>query len=109
MLTPEELECLRKCNECASACLQCAAACLREEDPKHMVGCISLDLECADICKLAAASIALSGVHRNEICALCATICDACAAECSTHQMDHCQHCVEACKQCADACRSMAK
>ncbi len=53
-----EEACLRACNECAAACLECASACINETDPKPMARCMALDLECADICRLAAASIA---------------------------------------------------
>lgn len=100
--------CLRACNECAAACLQCATACLQETNPKPMVRCIALDLECADICRLAAASMARGGEHMQAICALCADACRGCAAECGKHGMDHCKRCAEACKRCADACVAMA-
>lgn len=109
MLTPQEIECLRACNACAAACLQCASACLQEDNPKPMAHCIALDMECADICRLAATSIAWRGAQMQAVCALCAQACETCAAECAKHPMDHCQQCAEACKRCADACRSMAK
>ena len=100
--------CLKACNGCAAACLQCAAACLRETDLKSMARCVSLDLECADICRLAAASIARDGEHVQAICSLCAEACRSCATECGKHNMDHCTRCAEACKLCADACLAMA-
>lgn len=100
--------CLRACNECAAACLQCATACLQEADPKPMVRCIGEDLECADICRLAAASMARGGAHMKAICALCAHACRSCAAECSKHSMDHCKRCAETCERCSDACLAMA-
>ena len=108
MPNPIKEACLQACNECAVACLQCATACLQEADPKPMAGCIALDLECADICQLAAASIARGGEHMQAICALCAQACSSCATECGKHNMDHCKRCAEACKRCADACRAMA-
>ena len=108
MLSPTEQACLQACNECAAACLQCATACLQEPDPKPMARCIALDLECADICQLAAASIARGGAHMNAICALCVQACQGCATECGMHNMDHCKRCAEACKRCADACIAMA-
>ena len=74
-----------------------------------MARCIALDLECADICRLAASSIARGGEHMQVICALCADACRGCAAECSMHDMAHCQRCAEACKRCADACLAMAR
>lgn len=109
MMSPTEKECLMECQACATACLQCAQACLREEDPKAMARCIALDTECADMCRLAATSIARGDTHMKEVCALCAQVCQACAAECFKHPMDHCQQCAQACQRCADACRHMAK
>lgn len=108
MANPVEEACLRACNECAAACLQCAMACLAEADPKPMARCIALDLECADICRLAAASMARGGEHMQAICALCANACRGCDAECSKHSMDHCKRCAEACERCAEACLAMA-
>ncbi len=108
MLSQRQIECLLACNACAASCLQCASACLKEEDPRHMVRCIALDFECADICRLAATSIAFSGTHMNSVCKLCADMCEACATECAKHPMDHCQQCAESCKRCVDACREMA-
>ena len=107
MLSHKEIDCLRACNECAAACLQCATACLKEDDSTPMVRCISLDLECADICRLAASSIARSAEHVLAVCTLCATACETCGTECAKHEMEHCKHCAETCKACADACRAM--
>ena len=109
MLSQKEIECLRACNECAAACLQCATACLKEDQPKPMVHCIALDLECADICRLAAASIARGGEYVKAICTLCAKACQSCSAECAKHPMEHCKRCAEACKHCAEACNVMVK
>ena len=107
---PDQIEaaCLRACNEGAAACLQCATACLQEANPKPMARCIALDLECADICQLAAASMARGGEHMHAIYALCADACRGCAMECAKHNMEHCQRCADACKRCADACLAMA-
>lgn len=109
MLTTEEIQCLRACDECAAACLQCATACLQENDPKPMARCITLDFECAEICRLASSTIASGGTQMSAVCAICTNACEACATECAKHAMDHCQKCAEACKRCADACRSMTK
>ena len=107
MLSQKEIECLRACNDCAVACLQCFSACLNEDQPKQMARCMALDLECADICSLAAASIARQGPQREAICALCAKACQACSTECAQHDMDHCKKCADACKLCATACNAM--
>lgn len=108
MLSQKEIECIRACNECAAACLACAKSCLKGDDLKMMAGCIALDLECADICSLAAASIARKDKHMKAICALCADVCQACGAECAKHAMDHCKHCADTCKRCVEVCRAMA-
>jgi hypothetical protein len=108
MPSPHEEACLRACHECAVACLQCATACLKEPDPKAMARCVALDLECADICQLAVASIARGDENVKAICTLCAQACSRCAAECGKHDMNHCRHCAAACKRCADACIEMS-
>ena len=108
MPSHQETECLRACNECAAACLQCATACLKESDPKSMARCIGLDMECADICGLAARSIASGGENMKAVLSLCAQVCETCASECTKHPVDHCKRCAEACKRCAEACHSMA-
>src|SRR5450830_803036 len=101
MLGPIEKECLLACNECMAACLECAITCLKEDDPKAMVHCLKLDMECADVCRLAAASIARGDDHLNAVCTLCAQVCHACAAECAKHPMQHCKHCAESCQRCS--------
>ena len=108
MTHPAKEACLRACHECAAACLQCATACLKEPDPKPMARCVALDLECADLCQLAAASIARGDESAKAICTLCAQVCGRCAAECRKHEMDHCQYCAAACNRCADACVEMS-
>ena len=107
MMSQIESACLRACNDCAAACLQCATSCLKEDNPKPMVACILLDMECADMCRHTAQAMARGDSHVNAISLLCAEICDKCAAECGQHEMDHCQHCCETCKRCAVACRSI--
>lgn len=101
-------DCIDACNECAVACQHCAAACLQEPDVKSMARCIALDIECADICRLAASSMARDDEHAPAICAVCAEICEACGDECAKHPMDHCRECAQVCKRCAAECRRMA-
>lgn len=47
--------CIEACNACATACDHCAAACLAEDDAKAMARCIALDIDCAQLCRLAPA------------------------------------------------------
>lgn len=99
--------CIQACYACADACDTCAIACLNEPDPAPMVRCIALDVDCAQICRLAAGFMARSSGFDRAVCALCAEVCDACAAECDHHTMAHCQACAAACQACAKACREM--
>jgi hypothetical protein len=100
--------CIDACNACAVACNHCAAACLQEQDVKAMARCIALDIDCAEICQLAAAAMARGSEMAKAICAACAQVCEACGAECGKHQMGHCQECARACERCAQECRRMA-
>jgi len=100
--------CINACYACAAACDNCSTACLQEEDVKMMARCIALDMDCAQICRTAAAFMARGSDFAVELCRQCAAVCTACGEECGKHQMDHCQACAEACRRCAEACLSMA-
>jgi hypothetical protein len=47
--------CIDACNKCAVACDHCAASCLSEQDVHPMARCIALDIDCAELCRLATA------------------------------------------------------
>ena len=100
--------CIVACHDCVVACNHCAASCLQEPDVKMMVRCIGLDMDCAQLCEVAAALMSGGSDFSGRICALCAEVCQACADECGEHDMDHCQQCAEACRRCAAECRKMA-
>lgn len=100
--------CIEACNACATACDHCAVSCLQEQDVKAMARCIALDMDCAEICRLAAAYMSRGSEMASAICQLCADVCEACGDECAKHQMGHCQECAQACRRCADECRRMA-
>lgn len=100
--------CIDECNACATACDHCAVSCLSEQDVQNMARCIKLDIDCAQICRLAASYMSRGSELAGIICAACADICDACGEECERFQMDHCQRCAEACRRCAAECRRMA-
>jgi len=99
--------CIDACNACADACDTCSTACLQEDDVKMMAHCIALDMDCAQICRLAAALMARGSEFAAALCAVCAQVCQACADECAKHQAQHCQDCAAACRRCADECRRM--
>ena len=96
--------CIAACHACADACEHCAVACLTEEEPRRLARCVALDLDCAPLCRLAAAAMARSSEHAGAICGFCAQICEACGEECAKHAHDHCQMCAEACRRCAETC-----
>lgn len=101
-------KCIQACYSCAAACDHCATACLAEDNVAAMENCIRTDIDCADICRLAAAAMARGSASASDICRLCADICDRCAAECGKHDHDHCQACAKACRDCGEECRAMA-
>lgn len=100
--------CIEACNACADACDHCATACLQEADPKPMARCIALDMDCAQVCRLASAYMARGSEMAPSLCSLCADVCELCGAECEKHPMEHCRECAAACRQCAEECRRMA-
>jgi hypothetical protein len=100
--------CIQACYACATECNHCASACLKEDDVKMMARCIALDMDCAQICALAAGPMARGSENVRELCNACAAICDACGQECGKHKHEHCQRCAEACRRCAEECRKMA-
>ena len=100
--------CIDACNDCALACDHCASACLKERDVAAMARCIQLDMDCAEICRLAVGFMARGSELAADVCDTCATICDACAQECTKHQMVHFQECAKACRRCAQECRQTA-
>ena len=76
----------------------------------HLRQCISLNLDCGDICA-ATATIATRRTGSNEelirsVLATCVTACRLCGEECRKHaQMhEHCRHCAESCDRCDKAC-----
>lgn len=104
----EYQSCIAACNTCADTCDHCATACLEEADVKKMARCISLDIDCAAICRLAAGAMSRGSEMAKQICRLCAEICEACGKECRKHDNPHCKECAEACLRCAEECRKMA-
>jgi hypothetical protein len=97
-------------RNCAVECNHCATACLDEQDVKMLSTCIKLDIDCAEICTIAAGFVARGSTHAGHILSECAEICNACAEECEKHAqhgMQHCKDCAEACRKCAEACAQM--
>jgi hypothetical protein len=108
-LTDKYQKCIDECNKCAQACLECMKLCLNEPDVEARRACISMLLECADICKQAVCFMAMDSQYSKDICKLCAIICESCATECGMFKDDHCVKCAEICRLCANECNIMSK
>lgn len=94
-------------NQCAHVCNQCLSSCLLEEEISMLTGCISLDIDCAEICTVAATFASRNSPHTTAILSVCSIICNQCANECDKHgHMEHCKHCAQVCRECAEACSS---
>ena len=116
---PSELDaiarCVAACMACQQTCLSCADACLSEQHPEMLRPCITLDLDCADICGTTAAVLlrfSRPGPQPLQAqVAACAQACRSCAEECRRHadMHEHCRICAEACERCHDACEDMLK
>jgi hypothetical protein len=97
------------CVTCAQACAICADACLAEPDPGRLAACIRLDLDCADLCQVAARIASRQPPSEVAVLArvleLAALALDLCATECERHVHEHCRLCAEACRVCEEACQ----
>jgi len=105
--------CIRACFECAEACTDCADACLGEAELEHLVRCIRLNLDCADICATTGRVVSRQTEPSADILRLqleaCIGACRTCGMECQMHSsMKHCQICAEACRQCEEACQRLS-
>ncbi|MCP2936746.1 four-helix bundle copper-binding protein, partial [Salmonella enterica subsp. enterica serovar Typhimurium] len=63
--------CIEACNACAVACDHCAASCLQESNVQQMADCIRLDVDCAQVCRLAAAVMSRGSQFASDVCQLC--------------------------------------
>jgi hypothetical protein len=95
-------------NNCATECSHCAMACLDENEVKMLAGCIKLNMDCADVCRMTASLLSRGSEHGIHLLPECAEICDACATECKKHShMEHCRKCADVCFNCAEECTSV--
>lgn len=113
-VNPALVQAIEACLDCAQTCLSCADDCLDEVAVAEMKQCIRLDLDCADLCAVAA-RLALRRTGHNPgtlraVLEACADLCRRCAAQCDRHAAHqvHCRLCADACRGCKEACRSAA-
>ena len=100
--------CIDNCHACAASCDVCAASSLDEREAKKLILCIRLDMDCAQVCRLAASYLSRGSHFAQMACKVCAEICEACAKECARHDLEPCRRCARSCLACADGCREMA-
>lgn len=108
--------CIDACFECENVCSSCADACLGEQEHlRHLVHCIRLNLDCADVCGTTGRVLSrLTQPDQNVLRAqlqACLAACQACGQECEMHARDmnmgHCAVCAESCRRCEQACRAL--
>ena len=109
------IRCIEACYDCAQTCTVCADACLGEEMVKDLVGCIRLDLDCADICattgQIASRRTGGDMSLLRRMIETCTEACRVCGDECERHaeRHEHCRICAESCRACERACREAAE
>lgn len=105
------VDALTAIDECANACTSCADACVGE--PEHMEQlrhCITVTLDCADVCQATLRVLTRQSEPPNELVHAqlhaCIVACQLCAEECERHvdMHDHCRICTEACRHCQERC-----
>jgi hypothetical protein len=96
---------VRACAGCAISCDHCAIASLRSDDVNSMSRCVSLAIDCAQLCRVAGALMTRDSPFVDAICQVCADACDVCSAECARRPESHCRECAQQCRRCAEACR----
>jgi hypothetical protein len=105
--------CIEACHACAQSCTACADACLGEQEPKTLVRCIRLNLDCADVCattgNVLSRQTAFEPALARAVVQACAEACRVCAEECERHaeHMEHCRVCAESCRECEQACNEV--
>lgn len=106
-------DCIQACFDCAQTCTACADACLGEDHVAQLVGCIRLNLDCADVCistgrVLSRQTEPDTDLMRAQL-EVCRTACKTCGDECSRHadRHEHCRVCAAACRDCEQACERL--
>jgi hypothetical protein len=99
-------------TDCAQACTIDADANLGEQDVVEMVKCVTLCLNCADVCAATAAVTSRRTAPERSVTVpllqACAAICKSCGDECARHAgMPHCRICEGACRRGEQACRDL--
>lgn len=107
------VECLDACFECAQTCSACADACLAEDMVAELRTCITMNLDCADICattgRVLSRHTGYDATLSRAVLEACRAACKACGDECADHadMHEHCRVCADACRRCEQACNAL--
>lgn len=115
LFDPKKLsDCIEACFDCAQVCVACADGCVAMgEMMSDMRRCVTLDLDCADICETTGRVLSRQTEAPRALVeamvALCRDACRACAEECDRHasMSGHCRVCAETCRRCVQACETV--
>lgn len=105
--------CIETCLECGQACTACADADLAEQTVAHLITCVRLNLDCADMCGTTGRVLSRqTGYDRDltrAVVQACAQACRVCGDECERHaQMhEHCRVNAEVCRRCQQVCEEV--
>ena len=111
--TRDVTNCIEACRECLVVCTSCADACLGEQNIQMLVGCIRLDLDCADVCETTAKILIRQTETNMQLLRsqleTTVTASRLCAEECEKHaeMHQHCRICASACRNCEQMCRQL--
>jgi hypothetical protein len=107
-----QVECIEACFDCSQSCTACADACLGEEMVGHLKRCITMCLNCSDVCattgRIVSRQTEFEPAMIRAALQTCAEACRLCGEECERHaremDMEHCRVCAAACRHCEEAC-----
>ncbi|HEX9484795.1 MAG TPA: four-helix bundle copper-binding protein [Gemmatimonadaceae bacterium] len=109
LIDPAVRRCIDQCVRCHEVCLSTIPYCLEQGNQHAEEAHITLLIDCASICQLAADFMLRGSDEHSRICAACAPICERCADDCAKFLDDEVmQACAESCRRCAESCRHMA-
>ncbi len=109
------LNCIRECLNCAKVCSSAADACLAVDikQTSWLIGCITLTLDCADLCQAVGRILSRQTQTDwnilNNLLLTCAEVCRKTADENERHAKYHefSRLCAESCRRCDQACTNL--
>lgn len=103
-------QCISDCSECFRVCTETMLHCLAMGGEHAEKEHIKKLLECAELCKYAAALMIMDAAASRRQCEVCIEACQSCAASCESigDNDEQMRHCAKTCHKCAESCRAMA-